>query len=55
MSPDGEHRSGSGEGRQRQNILLGPWGSGGEASAASKVRSKEAGTRERQGQGDRNS
>ena len=39
---------------QRQNILLGPWGSGGEASAASKVRSKEAGTRERQGQGDRN-
>lgn len=54
MSSDGEHRRGSGEGRQRQNILLSPWGSGEEASAASKVRSKEAGTRETQGQGERN-
>ena len=55
VGPDGEPRRGSGEGRQRQNIPLSLWSNRGEDSAVCKVRSKEVGTGETQGQGDRTS
>lgn len=51
VSPDGEHGRGSREGRQTQHILLSPWGNRGEDNAVCKMRSKEVGTRETQGQG----